>query len=138
MAVGRTAPPQARWGENDDMTWTPEQLRAVASAIEIDISAPRRDGRFARAVPIWGVVAEGEVFVRTWIRRENGWYGGAVRSGVARVRAGDLSMDVSVAAVGDANAEVVDAAYRAKYGELAARSVVTTDAAASTLRLTPR
>lgn len=76
--------------------------------------------------------------MRTWQRRETGWYGGAVRSGSARIRVGDLDVDVTVADMGDADADVVDTAYRAKYGEIAARSVVTTDAAASTLRLLPR
>lgn len=89
-------------------------------------------------MPIWVAVAGSDVFVRTWRRRETGWYGGALRSASAHVRAGQLSVDVIVADIGDANAALVDAAYRDKYGDLAARSVVTADAAASTLQLTPR
>jgi hypothetical protein len=118
--------------------WGPSELRALSETLEIEISAPRRDGRPGDAVPIWVAVAGADVLVRTWKRRETGWYGGAVRSGSAHIRVGDLDVDVTVVDIGDADADVVDAAYRSKYGELAARSVVTTDAAASTLRLLPR
>ncbi|WP_203580353.1 DUF2255 family protein [Microbacterium hibisci] len=117
--------------------WTPEQLRVLATAIEIEVSAPRRDGGLTHWTPIWVVVARAEVFVRTWHRRETGWYGGAVRSGIARIRVEDSPLEVTVTAVGDEQAATVDAAYRAKYGELAARSMVTAEAAASTLRLAP-
>ncbi|MGN8552488.1 UNVERIFIED_CONTAM: DUF2255 family protein [Microbacterium sp. SLM126] len=118
-------------------TWPAEQLRALDDAIEIEVSAPRRDGAAGPWVRIWVVVAGGEVFVRTWRRRATGWYGGAVRSGSARIRVAGAAIDVTVEVVGDENAVVVDSAYRAKYGDLAARSMVTTDAAASTLRLRP-
>lgn len=119
-------------------SWSPEQLRLLTDALEIEVSAPRLDGGFGRWTPIWTVVAGTEVFVRTWHRRETGWYGGAVRSGTARIRVGDSPVDVTVATVGDTDAAAVDAAYRTKYGEPAARSMVTTEAAASTLRLAPR
>ncbi|MDY0908785.1 DUF2255 family protein [Microbacterium sp. CFBP9034] len=118
-------------------SWSPEQLSTLFEAIEIEVSAPRRDGGHGRWTPIWVVVAEADVFVRTWHRRETGWYGGAVRSGVARLRVGHATVDVMVAAVGNTDAAIVDAAYRRKYGDLAARSMVTAEAAASTLRLTP-
>lgn len=115
--------------------WSGEQLRLLSQAIEIEVLAPRRDGGFGRWTPIWVVVAGADVFVRTWHRRETGWYGGAVRSGTVRIRAGGESVDVIVDAVGDTDAATVDAAYRTKYGDLAARSMVTAEAAASTLRL---
>lgn len=137
-ATAASHPPKE--SENGAMSpsWSPEQLRALADAIEIEISTPRRDGGPGRWVPIWVAVAGDEVFVRTWRRRDTGWYGGALRSGTARIRVGGETINVTVADLGDANAAVVDSAYRAKYGDLAARSVVTTDAAASTLRLDPR
>jgi hypothetical protein len=118
--------------------WSPDELGVLSDALEIEVSAPRRDGTHGRAVPIWVAVAGSEVFVRTWRRRTTGWYGGAVRSATAHIRVGELSIDVAVTDVGDADADRVDAAYRDKYGELAARSMVTADAAASTLQLTPR
>ncbi|MGU3643359.1 DUF2255 family protein [Microbacterium sp. C23T] len=118
--------------------WSSEELRVLSGAIEIEVSASRGDGGFGRWTTIWVVVAGAEVFVRTWHRRETGWYGGAVRSGAARVRVGDTTVDVTVEGIGDTDAATVDAAYRSKYGDLAARSMVTAEAAASTLRLIPR
>ncbi|MFB7882664.1 DUF2255 family protein [Microbacterium sp. NPDC056057] len=118
--------------------WSSEELRVLSDAIEIEVSASRGDGGFGGWTTIWVVVAGAEVFVRTWHRRETGWYGGAVRSGAARVRVGDTTVDVTVEAIGDTDAATVDAAYRSKYGDLAARSMVTAEAAASTLRLIPR
>lgn len=119
-------------------SWSSQHLRALSDAIEIEVSAPRRDGGPGRWTPIWVVVAGHDVFVRTWHRRQTGWYGGAVRSGVARIRVGDAQVSVTVEMIGDTDAAAVDAAYRGKYGDLAARGMVTAEAAASTLRLTPR
>jgi hypothetical protein len=119
-------------------SWSPEQLRTLSDAIEIEVSASRRDGGLSRWTPIWVVVDGADVFVRTWRRRDTGWYGGAVRQAAARIRVGDASTDVIVSATGDMDAAAVDAAYRKKYGALAARSMVTAEATASTLRLTPR
>lgn len=133
-----TSTPSGRSDLGPAVSWSSEPLRFLAGAIEIEVSAPRRDGGFGRWTTIWVVVADAEVFVRTWYRRETGWYGGAVRTGAARIRVGDALVDVTVEAVGDTDAATANAAYRAKYGDLAARSMVTAEAAASTLRLAPR
>jgi hypothetical protein len=138
MPMSAHSPGRSEPAGSDDSAWSHDELRLLAAAIEIRVSAPRRDGGPGREVPIWVAVSGAEVFVRTWHRRDTGWYGGAVRTGRARIRVGSTSIDVTVSDLGAANAEVVDAAYRAKYGDLAARSMVTSDAAASTLRLTPR
>ncbi|WP_109209722.1 MULTISPECIES: DUF2255 family protein [Microbacterium] len=122
----------------DSAPWSSEQLRDLSAAIEVEVSVPRRDGGFGRWTTIWVAVAGTGVFVRTWRRRETGWYGGAVRAGHARIRVGERAVDVIVEATGETDAATVDAAYRSKYGDLAARSMVTAEAAASTLRLTPR
>jgi len=73
--------------------------------------------------------------VRTWYRRDTGWYGHARRSRQARVRAPGLQADVTIedAAIGRA---LVDSAYRDKYGYGAAVDrMVGDEAAATTLRL---
>jgi hypothetical protein len=119
-------------------SWTPAQLRVLDDAIEIEVSASRHEGGLSRWTPIWVVVAGADVFVRTWHRRDTGWYGAAARSAAARIRVGDVSIDVIVTATGVTDAAAVDAGYRKKYGDLAARSMVTAEAAASTLRLDPR
>lgn len=119
-------------------TWSTQDLLHLDGMRELEIAAPRADGGLGRWTPIWVVVADDEVFVRTWQRRNTGWYGRAVASGSARIRMRSEPVDVIVAATGDTDADAVDAAYRAKYGAAGAQSMVTAEAVASTLRLTPR
>ncbi len=85
----------------------------------------------------------GQVYVRTWCRRDNGWFGHVVDSRRARIRVPGLAADIAIEDVDDDKAELragVDAAYRAKYGRYGETTVdrmVTDDAATSTLRLIP-
>ena len=61
----------------------------------------------------------GRVYVRTWYRRDTGWFGHALRSQRARIRVPGLEADVTIVDIGDTSTQVttdVDAAYRAKYG----------------------
>jgi len=115
--------------------WRTEDLRFLAGARELQIAVPHADGQPGAWTPIWVVVADDEVFVRTWQRRSAGWYGRAVRTACARIRVADRSVEVIVTVTGDTDGDAVDAAYRAKYGAAGARSMVTPEAAASTLRI---
>ena len=123
--------------------WTPDELERIGAADELQIATRRDDATLRRRLPIWVVCVGEHVYVRTWHRREGGWFGRAVRSGRARVRVPGVETDVAVDDVGTGPAELragVDAAYRAKYGRYGRASVenmVTEDAAAATLRLTP-
>ena len=89
-------------------------------------------------MPIWVVSADGQVYVRTWYRRDTGWFGHALRSHRARIRVPGLEAEVTIEDIGDTSPQVtteVDAAYRAKYGHGGAESMVTATAAATTLQL---
>ena len=124
-------------------SWTPDELDRVDAADELEIAGARPDGTPRRWTPIWAVCAGGQVYVRTWHRRDTGWFGRAVASARARVRVPGVETDVAVEDVGAGPAElraVVDAAYRAKYGRYGSGTVdrmVAPDAAAATLRLVP-
>ena len=61
--------------------WTPDQLQAIGVARELEITTARPDGTLREWVPIWVVTAGEEVYVRTWFRRETGWFGHAVGRG---------------------------------------------------------
>lgn len=115
--------------------WATEHLRFLAGIRELEIAVPHADGRPGAWTPIWVVVVDDEVFVRTWQRRSTGWYGRAVHAARARIHIADRSVDVVVTPMGDADGDAVHAAYRAKYGAAGARSMVGAEAAASTLRL---
>ncbi|ACY23728.1 Uncharacterized conserved protein UCP028498 [Gordonia bronchialis DSM 43247] len=122
--------------------WSDDLLAAVDGATEVQIATPRRDGTASAFVPIWAVTADGEVYVRTWYRRDTGWYGRAVRSGRARLRLNGTDLDVRVDDVGGDTETLaaVDGAYTAKYGHGSGSvgRMVSDEAAATTLRLAPR
>ena len=118
--------------------WFPDDLRLVDAARELQIAVRHSDGSLRRWVPIWVVCAGGRVYVRTWYRRDTGWFGHALRSRRARIRVPGLEADVTIEDIGDASTQVtsdVDAAYRTKYGRGGAGSMVTPTAAATTLQL---
>jgi hypothetical protein len=125
------------------VAWSPDELERIGRAEELHIAAKRADGTLRREVPIWVVRASGQVYVRTWYQRGNGWFGHVVESRRARIRVPGLEADIAIEDIGDDEAELrasVDAAYRAKYGrygETTVERMVTDDAAATTLRLVP-
>src|ERR1700747_2245110 len=118
--------------------WSPDDLRLMDAARELQIAVRRSNGSLRRWVPIWVVCAGGRVYVRTWYRRDTGWFGHALRSRRARIRVPGLEADVTIEDIGDASTQIttdVDAAYRTKYGPSGASSMVTAAAAATTLQL---
>lgn len=120
--------------------WAPDDLRRIGAADELQIASRRADGTLRRWVPIWVVCAGGQVYVRTWYRRDTGWFGQVLAAPRARVRVPGLERDVAVEDIGDAPAvrADIDAAYRAKYGRGGGTErMVTDEAAAATLRLNP-
>jgi hypothetical protein len=136
--------PRRQLGGDYLMTaWPPEELERIGRADDLRIAVKRADGTLRRWVPIWVVDVGGQAYVRTWYRRDDGWFGHVLDSRRARIRVPGLEVDVTVEDVGAGKAGLradVDAAYRAKYGRYRGTSVdrmVTDDAAASTLRLVP-
>ena len=120
--------------------WTAEQLSALGASTELEIAVQRDDGTLRAWTPIWVVCAGDDVFVRSWHRRDTGWFGHAVTARRARVRVAGLEADVVIDDVGGASdglTSSIDAAYRPKYGDGGAGSMVTPAAAATTLRLDP-
>jgi hypothetical protein len=139
--------PAALWSKEEfsimTVAWSPDELERIGTAEELRIATKRADGTLRREVPIWVVSAKGQVYVRTWYRRDNGWFGYAVDSRRARIRVPGLEADIAIEDIGNDQAELrasIDAAYRAKYGRYGKTTVermVTDDAAATTLRLVP-
>jgi hypothetical protein len=120
------------------MSWTPEQLALIDSAHELEIAVRRTDGTLRPWTPIWVVHVGGDVYVRTWYRRDTGRFGLALTSTRARVRVPGAEVDVSIEDVGVGSSglrEEVDDAYRDKYGGGSTGNMVGDEAAATTLRL---
>jgi hypothetical protein len=72
-------------------SWSPDELRLMNASGELQIAVKRSDGSLRRWVPIWVVCAGGQVYVRTWYRRDTGWFGHALRSRRARIRVPGLT-----------------------------------------------
>ena len=124
-------------------SWSPEQLRHIGEARELEIASRQGDGSLGRWLPIWVVCVGDEVYVRTWYRRTTGWFGQVTRTGRARIRVPGVEIDVEVSDIGDGDPEVraaVDHAYRTKYGtpgDATVAGMTTPASAATTQRLAP-
>ncbi len=84
------------------------------------------------------VDAQQSTCLRTWYRRDTGWFGLAVNTTRARVRVPGVEVDVRIEDVGVGPSGLranVDAAYRDKYGGGSTGNMVGDGAAATTLRL---
>ena len=123
--------------------WAAEDVDRIGSAEELRIAAKRHDGTLRRWVPIWVVCVGDQVYVRTWYRRDTGWFAHLLDSRRAAVQVPGLRADVVVADVAAESEQLhadVDAAYHTKYGRYGTSGVgpmVTAEAAATTLRLSP-
>ena len=124
-------------------SWSADDLPRVDTAEELEIATRRADGTLRGWVPIWVVRVGDEVYVRTWHRRDTGWFGQVVAVPRALIRVPGTELDVVVEDVGGGTPEVrtkIDAAYAAKYGrygEATVARMVSADAVAATLRLVP-
>lgn len=120
------------------MSWTPEQLALLGSSRELEIAVRRADGSLRTWTPIWVVIVGADVYVRTWYRRDTGWYGLALRTKRARVRVPGAESEVRIEDVGVGGESLraeVDDAYRDKYGGGSTGNMVGDEAASTTLRL---
>jgi hypothetical protein len=124
-------------------SWTPHDLQRVNASDELVIAVRRADGTLRSGVPIWVVCVDQHVYVRTWYRRPNGWFGHALRSRRAHIQVSDLRADVTIADLGEGTTELrgaIDNAYRTKYASNGSSTIVqmvSDTAAATTLRLEP-
>jgi hypothetical protein len=81
--------------------WIPAELQEIDASHELQIASRRADGTLRQWVPIWVVSTGGLVYVRTWYRRDTGWFGQVLASRRARIRIPGLKADVAVEDVGE-------------------------------------
>ena len=121
--------------------WTADELARIGKADELKIASRRRDGSLRPFVTIWVVRSGDDLYVRSAYGYENGWFQRALSSGEGRIRAAGLERDVTFEEPGSAVDGDLHAAYHAKYdryGPSIVGTVVSPEAARSTLRLIPR
>jgi hypothetical protein len=121
--------------------WTTDELARIGTADELGISSRRPDGTLRPFVTIWGVRVGNDLYVRSAHGYDNPWFQRALASGEGRIRAGGVERDVGFEVPGPEVVDDLDAAYHAKYDRYGPRTVATVvspEAARSTLRLAPR
>jgi hypothetical protein len=120
--------------------WTSDELEKIGAAEELEVASLRSDDTLRQPITIWVVRVGEDLYVRSVNGRSATWFRGALDRHEAHIQAGGVDKDVLLVEVDDLNDEI-DAAYRAKYRRYAAsivNSVLTPEARAATLKLTPR
>ena len=121
--------------------WTADELAGIGRATELQIASFRADGSVRPFVTIWVVRSGDDVYVRSAHGWDNPWFQRALDSGKGRVRAAGFERDVQFEQPDSGVTAAVTAAYHAKYdryGPSIVGTVVSPEAARSTLRLVPR
>lgn len=125
----------------DPNSWPAKVLNRFGSAEEIEISTRRVDGSLHGYVPIWAVIVDGGLYVRSYRGGDGAWYRHATAHPIGAIRAGGRRLEVIFAPAGQDVCPAVDAAYRAKYaryGDSYLRAMLAEPAAATTLRVSPQ
>jgi len=122
--------------------WTRAELDRIANAEELQIASLRNDGTLRKAVTIWVVRVDNDLYVRSVYGRSSGWYRGIQVRHEGHIRAGGVDKDVTFVEESDPSInQQVDAAYRTKYHRYAAsivNSTLTPEARSATIKLVPR
>ena len=121
--------------------WSADELARIGAADELGIASRRADGSLRPFVTIWGVRLGDDLYIRSAYGYDNPWFQRALASGEGRVRADGVERDVAFEQPGPEVEEDLHRAYHAKYdrhGPRAVGTVVSPEAARSTLRLVPR
>ena len=121
--------------------WTADELARIGDADELRISSRRPDGSLRKGIRIWVVRSGDDLYVRSAYGYDNPWFQRALASGEGRITAGGVERDVSFEVPSRDIDDDLHAAYHAKYDRYGARivaTVVSPEAAKSTLRLVPR
>jgi hypothetical protein len=121
-------------------SWTADELASIDNADELQIASRRPDGSLRPFVTIWVVRAGDTVYVRSAYGHSNPWFQRALAARAGRIRVAGIERDVTFEEPGPDVDNAVDAAYHVKYdryGRAMVGTVVSSEAARPTLRLSP-
>lgn len=122
------------------MSWDSADLDHLAESEEVRVGSYRADGRLRPLIPIWAVRVGTDLYVRSALGPEAGWFRRAM-AGTARLEAGGTGIDATLQPVADpALNEQVSQAYRTKYHGHGSslRTMVSAPAVDTTVRVVPR
>ncbi|SEG92055.1 hypothetical protein SAMN05216223_12534 [Actinacidiphila yanglinensis] len=115
--------------------WPPEDRSLLADTYALVLIVGEGDG--SPGVEIGMVVVGGELYVRAYRGVRSRWYRAAQEDGRGTIRVGAVTRDVTLETRGLEPPAGVEAAFRAKYGELAEALVASPEARAATIRIDP-
>jgi hypothetical protein len=122
-------------------TWTANELKAIGSAEELQITSLRRDGTLRQPVTIWVVRVGNDLYVRCVNGRDGAWFRGVLTRHAGRIRADGIEKDVTFVEETDpALNDKIDAAYLSKYRRYPqyVAPMVKAEVRAATIKLVPR
>jgi hypothetical protein len=131
---------QSRKGQHlSESPWSAPRLDELASAEELVLVLTRAD-RTPLRFPVWAVVVDGNLYVRSYLGVTTGWYRAVVAEQHQAIVLEGIDADVLFEFVPrtDAVNKGIDAAYLAKYSKFDYRDAMVEPAAVdATLRILP-
>jgi hypothetical protein len=124
----------------DMNTWLSDELPRLAQAEEVHISPLREDGvTYRTPTRIWSVEVDGALYVRSYKGQNSRWYQSAVRQKSGRITAAGITKEVAFEPVEGPINDLIDDAYRKKYGKSPYYHPMISEAVrATTLKVMPR
>ena len=122
------------------MTWAKDDLRKIAEADGLHISALRKDKvTYGTPTWIWSVAVDGALYVRGYYGQDTRGYRAAVRQKAGRIIAAGMTKKVAFEPVDGPIFDLVDDAHRAKYpGSPYLSPMISARARSATVKITPR
>src|SRR5262245_20205780 len=103
-------------------TWSRDELRRIADADDLHISALREDGvTYGTPTWIWSVAVDDALYVRAYNGQNSRWYQAALRQKAGRITAAGMTKEVMFEPVQGSINDRIDDAYRAKIGRASCR-----------------
>ncbi|PPH01537.1 DUF2255 family protein [Rathayibacter sp. AY1H3] len=120
--------------------WTPEILDSIQQEPDLYVSPFREDGTtYGTPTQTWALVVDGNVYVRAANGTASRWYQAAITQNAGRIRVAGTVHDARFQDAPDAPADLIDAAYAAKYaGSSAVRVMQGPAPTSATVLITPR
>ena len=121
--------------------WTPDELRRIGNATELRVTSQRPDGTLRPFTTIWHAAVGDTLYIRSAHGPENGWFRRALRSGLGRISAGGIEVDVTFRPADPEVRASIDSALHAKYdryGPGPVGAITGDDVLETTLEVLPR
>jgi hypothetical protein len=121
-------------------TWSRDELRKIAEADDLHISAFREDGvTYGTPTWIWSVAVDDDLYVRGYNGQNSRWYQAAVRQTAGRIIVAGMTKEVIFEPVDGPINSRIDDAYRAKYHDSSYLGpMINARARSATVKIMPR